>query len=79
MSALPPPRAYTSIDQLPLMLTADEVAVLLRKSRKAVYTMVERGQIPHVRINPRSVRFERDELLAWIGKRRVPSPGGSGR
>ena len=31
---------------LPLMLTPEETAQLLRKSRKAVYLMADRGQIP---------------------------------
>jgi excisionase family DNA binding protein len=80
MSARPTPRrAYTEVEELPLLLEADEVAVLLRTTRKAVYTMAERNQIPHVRPTPRRVLFERDELLAWIAKRRAPSPGGSGR
>jgi predicted DNA-binding transcriptional regulator AlpA len=30
----------------PLLLTTAEVAALLRTSRKAVYAMIERGQLP---------------------------------
>lgn len=40
-----------SLATLPLLLTADEVAALLRTTRKAIYAKVERGQIPHVRIS----------------------------
>ena len=33
---------------LPVLLTADETADLLRTTRKAVYAMAERGQLPGV-------------------------------
>lgn len=69
----------TSLDALPLFLTVDEVAALLRTTRKAIYAKVERGQIPHVRMSARSLLFERDALLGWIHERRAPSPGGSRR
>lgn len=64
---------------LPLLLTVDEVATLLRTTRKAIYAKVECGQIPHVRISSRSLLFDRDELLRWMDERRAPSPGGSRR
>ena len=35
-------------ETLPLLLQAEEVAQLIRVSRKAVYTMAERGEIPGV-------------------------------
>jgi excisionase family DNA binding protein len=69
----------TSLAALPLLLTVDEVAALLRTTRKAIYAKVERGQIPHVRISARSLLFDRDELLRWMDERRAPSPGGSRR
>ena len=72
----PPP---ASLAALPLLLTVDEVATLLRTTRKAIYAKVERGQIPHVRISARSLLFDRDELLRWMDERRAPSPGGSRR
>ena len=63
---------------LPLLLTVEDVAKLLRKSPKAIYTMVERGQVPGVfRPTPRQLRFRRDELLHWIRQGRVPTPEGS--
>ena len=33
---------------MPVLLTPTEVAELLRTSRKAIYTMIERGQLPGV-------------------------------
>jgi excisionase family DNA binding protein len=65
---------------LPVLLTVADVARLLCKSPKAVYTMVERGQLPGVfRPGPRQLRFRRDELLHWIRQGRVPTPGGTRR
>lgn len=38
---------HTSQD-LPLLATVDETAGLLRTTRKAIYSMIERGQLPGV-------------------------------
>jgi excisionase family DNA binding protein len=64
----------TSIGQLPMLLTADEVADVLRTTRKAVYAMVERGQLPGVtRLGRRRVLFRSGELLDFIDHN-TPSP-----
>jgi excisionase family DNA binding protein len=48
------------------LLTPDEVAALLRTTRKAVYAMIERGQLPGVvRIGRRVLVLEAD-LLQWL-------------
>lgn len=60
--------------RLPMLLSADEVAELLRTSRRAVYTMLERGQLPGaVRIG-RRVLFRSDDLVGWLAGCRTPSP-----
>jgi excisionase family DNA binding protein len=60
--------------RLPMLLSADEVAELLRTSRRAVYTMLERGQLPGaVRIG-RRVLFRSDDLVGWLAECRTPSP-----
>jgi len=46
-------------------MTTDEVAELLRISRKAVYHRVERGQIPVHRLG-RCYRFNRREIEAAL-------------
>ena len=56
---------------LPLLLCAEEVASLLRITRKAVYSMVDRGQIPGVTRIGRRVRFQRDALLGWLASQGV--------
>lgn len=58
---------------LPHLLTADEAAALLRTSRKAIYAMVERRQLPGVTRVNRRVLFRADALLDWLDQSRVPS------
>jgi excisionase family DNA binding protein len=53
-------------EDLPLLLQAEEVAAILRVSRKALYAMVERGEIPGVTKLGRRIRFCRDALEAWL-------------
>lgn len=60
--------------QLPLLLTADEAAGLLRTTRTAVYAMVARAQIPGVTRIGRRVLVRRDDLLDWLDQKRAPSP-----
>jgi len=47
------------------ILTADEVAALLRVNRKTIYEAAQRGDIPHRRLGRRLV-FERGAVLAWL-------------
>jgi excisionase family DNA binding protein len=53
-------------DSLPLFLRVEEVADLLRVSRKAIYAMVERNEIPGVTKLGRRLRFRSDALEAWL-------------
>jgi excisionase family DNA binding protein len=52
---------------LPAILTAEEAAGLLRTSRRAVYAMAGRGQLPGTVRLGRRLLVRRDELLAWLG------------
>ena len=61
----------TGSQALPYLLCTDEVAQLLRVSRKAVYCMVDRGEIPGVTKIGRRIRFHRDDLLAWLEDQRL--------
>ena len=58
----------------PLLLTPGEAGELLRTSRKAVYSMVERGQLPGVTRVGRRVLIHSRELLDWLDHNRAPSP-----
>ena len=55
------------------LLTAHEASDLLRTTRKAVYAMVERGQIPGVVRLGRRVLFWEHALLDWLGQKSSPS------
>lgn len=58
---------------LPSLLTSGEVADLLRTTRKAVYAMVERGQLPGIVRIGRRVLVRADALLHWLGQKSSPS------
>jgi excisionase family DNA binding protein len=58
---------------LPFFLTPDEAADLLRTTRKAIYALVERGQIPGVTRIGRRVLIRSRDLLDWLGHNRTPS------
>jgi len=62
-----------STAELPQFLTADEVAALLRTSRKAIYAMVERGQLPGVTRVRRRLLVRTEELVDWLNQKRTPS------
>ena len=59
---------------MPMLLTADEAADLLRTTRRAIYAMVERGQLPGVVRVRRRVLFKSDALLHWLEQKSAPSP-----
>jgi len=60
--------------ELPMFLTTDEAASLLRTSRKAIYAMVERRSIPGVVHIGRRVLIRTTDLLHWLGQESAPSP-----
>ena len=51
---------------LPEILTADEVAKLLRVNRKTVYAAFKKGEIPGGRRLGVVIRFSRDRVLQWM-------------
>jgi excisionase family DNA binding protein len=69
-------RAHTTTDDgqeprvsrraVPLFIKVDEAAVLLRTTRRAIYAMVERRQLPGVVRLRRRVLFRSDVLLDWL-------------
>ena len=58
----------------PLLLTPDEVASLLRTSRKAIYCMTDRGQLPGVIRIGRRLRFRKNDLVDYLDRKCAPSP-----
>ena len=52
---------YTSYDQLPLALNADDVAAVLGISRANAYTLMHSKDFPTI-----SMIVPKDKLLAWM-------------
>ena len=59
--------------ELPFLLTTADLAALLRTTKKAIYSMVERGQLPGVTRIGRRLMFRRNDLLRWLDESRAPS------
>jgi len=60
------------------LLTADEVAAMLRVTRAWVYSETRRGAMPHVRLG-RYVRFRRDALETWVREIEQGAPSAAHR
>jgi excisionase family DNA binding protein len=58
---------------LPILLTVDEAADLLRTTRRAIYAMVARRQLPGVVRVRRRVLLRTDDLLHWLEQKSAPS------
>ena len=74
-----PGRRYEPTDTLPVLLTVDEAATLLRTTRRAIYAMTERQQLPGVIRIRRRVLLRADDLLNWLDQKRASSPGSDWR
>ncbi len=61
-------------EPLPLLLTVDEAAALLRTTRRAMYAMIARHQLPGVVRIRRRVLVRSADLLHWLDQKRAPSP-----
>jgi excisionase family DNA binding protein len=59
---------------MPVLLTVDEAADLLRTTRRAIYAMIERRQLPGVIRIRRRVLFRAADLLHWLDQKRAPLP-----
>jgi len=59
----------------PVLLTPCEVAELLRTTRKAIYSMIERAQLPGVVRIGRRVLIRQEALLDWLRQKSTPSLG----
>jgi excisionase family DNA binding protein len=60
-----------SPEELPQVLTADELASLLRINRKTVYAGFKAGEIPGGQRIGGTIRFSRDAVLRWLAEGQV--------
>ena len=61
---------YTSYDQLPLALRAEDVAQILGISRAGAYTLLHSEGFPCIHIGKRML-VQRDAFLRWLEEQRV--------
>ena len=59
--------------KLPMLLTVDDVAQLLRTTDRAIYAMLERRQLPGIVRIGRRVLFRTADLLDWLNQKSAPS------
>ena len=55
----------------PTLLTTNEVAIRLGVHRRMVERLVRSGDLPCVRIGPRSLRFSATDIDAFIASRKT--------
>jgi excisionase family DNA binding protein len=55
------------------LLTAQQLAELLKKHPRTILRMAQSGELPHVRIGERGIRFVPSEIQDWLAERRVPA------
>jgi len=67
------PRTADRHAVLPVLLTVDEAADLLRTTRRAIYAMIARRQLPGVIRVRRRVLLRADDLLHWLEQKSAPS------
>lgn len=58
---------YTSLDQLPLALSADDVAQVLGISRANAYNLMHSKGFPTIKIGKR-MTVPKDKLIEWIDR-----------
>jgi excisionase family DNA binding protein len=58
---------------VPTLLTVGEAAAVLRTSRKAIYAMLERRQLPGLVRIGRRVLIREDNLVEWLRQKSAPS------
>ena len=63
----------TRPDGLPLYLKPEEAAALLRTTRKAIYVMAERSQLPGVTRVRKRLLIRTESLLQWLDQQGAPS------
>lgn len=60
-------KLYTSIDQLPLSLGAEDIAAVLNISRGSAYALLHSRDFPTIRIGKRMIS-PRDRFIDWMNQ-----------
>ena len=60
-----PTERHSSSRHIPELLTAKELEAILKIDVKTIYSYVQRGLIPYVKIQS-NVRFVKEQILEWI-------------
>ena len=63
---------YRSYDELPLLLTIPEVAMLLRISRAEAYKLSHREGFPVTLVTGKRRMVAKDALFVWLDRQSVP-------
>jgi excisionase family DNA binding protein len=66
-------RVAENVSAMPMLLTVDDAADVLRTTRRAVYAMLERRQLLGVIRICRRVLICSNDLLDWLDQKRAPS------
>jgi excisionase family DNA binding protein len=61
----------TTIETVPHLLTIDQLAEHLGITTRHVRRLVAKRRVPYVKVGW-LVRFDRDEITAWLDQHRVP-------
>ena len=61
---------------MPQLIDAEQLSLILGVKDGTIYDWVSRGKIPHVRLE-RLIRFDMDEINAWLQERKVTPRGKS--
>lgn len=62
----------TYVKRMGELTSADKLASRLRMTRDHIYRLCREGKLPHTRINSRTIRFDLDEIEAWIASGKQP-------
>lgn len=71
--ASPPASSPPNAARVPHLMTVDEVAEMLRTTRKAVYALIYKGALPGVVRLSRRLLIDRGDLVEWINQSRSVS------
>lgn len=58
---------YKSLDDLPLMLNAEDIKVIMNISRAGAYQLMHREDFPTIMVGKRLL-VPRDEFLRWMNQ-----------